>query len=472
MRWTRAAVLASTLSIVIAGCGAGPSDRPGVAVERPGVGGGPAPEETTQAEPPRAQVPTADLSWHDCTAPTLNLLGLGPAPAGLVLECAEYSTPIDAAGSVLGNFRNGAVRARLPQTPTDVPPLVLTSGNDRSSSATLAGLAVGPAAPLLATRPIVAVDRRGIGTSQPIDCLPPEIRTGLAEHARGAADPIARMAELSQEATISCRDFLQPYESTFDAAHAADDIEQLRKQWQVEHIDLLGSGNGATVAIAYARKYGDHLARLVLDSPEAVGTDAVTREEQRLQGAEAALTAFAQRCTALGCALGADPRAAVADLVRRADAGELGTLSAAGLLTAITGFLGAPRADQATRVAGGGRARGRRPRRGAAGAARARVGAKSRAPPTPPTPSPPPPPAPPPPPGPPNWPTRWPPPVAATGLRWTTWCCANRRPPPPTASSSTGVPTSSSPRPPCRPPSSPRRGGRSIPCSAGRPPSG
>ncbi|MBF6266669.1 alpha/beta hydrolase [Nocardia farcinica] len=351
MRWTRAAVLASTLSIVIAGCGAGPSDRPGVAVERPGVGGGPAPEETTQAEPPRAQVPTADLSWHDCTAPTLNLLGLGPAPAGLVLECAEYSTPIDAAGSVLGNFRNGAVRARLPQTPTDVPPLVLTSGNDRSSSATLAGLAVGPAAPLLATRPIVAVDRRGIGTSQPIDCLPPEIRTGLAEHARGAADPIARMAELSQEATISCRDFLQPYESTFDAAHAADDIEQLRKQWQVEHIDLLGSGNGATVAIAYARKYGDHLARLVLDSPEAVGTDAVTREEQRLQGAEAALTAFAQRCTALGCALGADPRAAVADLVRRADAGELGTLSTAGLLTAITGFLGAPRADQATRVA-------------------------------------------------------------------------------------------------------------------------
>jgi len=353
MRWTRAAVLASTLSIVIAGCGVGPSDRPGVAVERPAVGGGPATEETTPAEPPRAEVPQSDLSWIDCTEPTLRLLGLGPAPEGLVLECAEYSTPIDAAGSVIGNFRNGAMRARLAQTPADVAPLVLTSGTDRSSSATLAGFAVGASIGLLAERPIVAVDRRGIGTSQPIDCLPLDIRQNLTDHAQfgPGSDPVTATGELSQEATISCRDFLQPYESTFDASHAADDIEQLRKQWQVEHIDMIGTGNGAVVALSYARKYGDHLARLVLDAPEAVATDAVTQQEQQLRGAEAALTAFAQRCAAMGCALGADPRAAVADLARRAGAGELGNLSEAALLTTITGFLGAPRADQSARVA-------------------------------------------------------------------------------------------------------------------------
>lgn len=352
MRWTRAAVLASTLSIVIAGCGVGPSDRPGVAVERPAVGG-PATEESTPAEPPRAELPQSDLSWTECTEPTLRLLGLGPAPAGLVLECAEYSTPIDAAGTVIGDFRNGAMRARLAQTPSDVAPLVLTSGADRSSTATLAGLAVGPNGGLLAERPIVAVDRRGIGTSQPIDCLPLDVRQNLIDHAQfgPGTDPVTAMGELSQEATISCRDFLQPYESTFDASHAADDIEQLRRQWQVEHIDMIGTGNGAVVALSYARKYGDHLARLILDAPEAVATGAVTRQEQRLRGAEAALTAFAQRCAAQGCALGADPRAAVADLARRAGAGELGDLSEAALLTTISGFLGAPRADQSARVA-------------------------------------------------------------------------------------------------------------------------
>ncbi|MFC9896396.1 alpha/beta hydrolase [Nocardia sp. NPDC127579] len=354
MRWTRAAVAASTLSIVLAGCGAGPSDRPGVAVERPVVGNAPVTSVVSPA-PQRAAVPKTDLSWRDCTTPTLNLLGLGPAPGGLVLECAEFSTPIDSQGTVLGSFRTGAMRARLPQTPADAPPLVLTSGTDRSSTATLAGLAVGSGgAGPLATRPIVAVDRRGIGTSQPIDCLPAEIRSGLADNGQfgsGAGNPAEAISALSQEATISCRDFLQPYEGMFDAPHAADDIEQLRKQWQVDTIDLIGTGNGARVALSYARKFGDHLSRLILDSPEAVNTDSVTREEQRLQGAEAALTAFAQRCQGMNCALGADPRAAVADLVTTASTGGLGEISAKALLTTITGFLGSPRADQSGRIA-------------------------------------------------------------------------------------------------------------------------
>uniref|UniRef100_UPI002454A97A non-ribosomal peptide synthase/polyketide synthase n=1 Tax=Nocardia cyriacigeorgica TaxID=135487 RepID=UPI002454A97A len=60
MRWTRAVVPASILSIMIAGCGAGPSDRPGVAIERPPVAG----EATTSAAgpppppPPRGAAPT------------------------------------------------------------------------------------------------------------------------------------------------------------------------------------------------------------------------------------------------------------------------------------------------------------------------------------------------------------------------------------------------------------------------------
>ncbi|WP_054814119.1 alpha/beta hydrolase [Nocardia arizonensis] len=357
MRWTRSAVVASALSITtaltLAGCGAGPSDRPGVAVERPAVGGATTTTSAAPAPPPAAGVPRTDLSWRDCTAATVDQLGLGPAPAGLVLECAEFATPIDASGAVLGSFRTGAMRARLQQTPVTAPPLVFTSGTDRASTATLAGLAVGGGA-LLADRPVVAVDRRGLGTSQPIDCLPPGVRRGLADNAQFGPDakqPIQAMTDYSQDGTIACRDFLQPYEGTFDAPHAADDIEQLRKHWQVDRIDLLGTGNGAKVALSYARKFGDHLSRLVLDSPEPVGTDAVTREDQRLQGAEAALKGFAQRCAGLGCSLGADPRAAVGELVDRAESGGLGDISANALLTGITGFLGAPRADQPTRVA-------------------------------------------------------------------------------------------------------------------------
>ncbi|MFD3593980.1 alpha/beta fold hydrolase [Nocardia sp. NPDC058640] len=352
MRWTRAAVIAATLSIMLAGCGAGPSDRPVVAVERPGAGGG-ATEEPAVPDLAKAEVPATDLAWRDCTEATVSSLDFGAAPAGLVLECAEFSTPIDTAGTVIGTFRAGALRARLPQTPADAAPLVLTSGSDRSSASTLAGLAIGPNSALLAAQPIVAVDRRGIGASQPIDCIPAQLRavmTDLGQTGVGNADQVAAVAGFSQDATIACRDFLQPYEGTFDAPHAADDIEQLRKQWQVDKINLLGAGNGAKVALSYARRYGDHLARLVLDAPEPVGADATTMAEARVIGAEAAVTAFAQRCKAANCALGADPRAAIIALMDKATNRGLGEISAADLSTALTGFLSSPRGDQANRV--------------------------------------------------------------------------------------------------------------------------
>ncbi|WP_328397271.1 alpha/beta hydrolase [Nocardia sp. NBC_00416] len=351
MRWTRAVVPASALLIMIAGCGAGPSDRPHIAVERPPVPG----DSTTSAQvppPPAAEVPKKELSWRDCTKETFDQAGLGPGPAGLVLECADFSTPIDSAGSVLGNFRAAAVRARTPQTPPDAAPVVLTSGVDRSSSATLAGLATGPASALLTAHPVVAVDRRGIGGSQPIDCLPTDIRAGLQDNAQFGAggDPVTAMSDLSRNGTIACRDFLQPYDGTFDAAHAADDIEQLRREWNVDHLAVLATGNGALVGMEYARKYGDRLARLVLDSPAPVGVDTVTRTETAVQGAEAALTAFAQQCAGISCSLGPDPRAAVTALVQKAADGQLGDISANAVRTAVTGFLGSPRADQTSRI--------------------------------------------------------------------------------------------------------------------------
>lgn len=298
-------------------------------------------------------MPKSDLKWSDCTKQTLTDSGLGPGPAGLVLECAQFSTPIDAAGSVFGTSTAGALRARLPQTPADAAPLVFTTGTDRPSTVALAALAVGPSNALLASHPVVAVDRRGIGTSAPLDCMSSATRQGLLDNGlldRPAADPVDAVATLSEQATISCKDALPSQELTFDAPHAADDIEQLRLQWQVDRIGIIGSGNGALVAASYAQAYPQHLARLVLDSPVAFGANASTLAEQRVQGAEAALTAFATRCVALACSLGPDPRAAIADLVRRAGAGQLADTSPNALLTGVAGFLGSPRADQAART--------------------------------------------------------------------------------------------------------------------------
>jgi pimeloyl-ACP methyl ester carboxylesterase len=346
-----------------AGCGAGPSSRPGVAVQRSGQSGGSSTTSTAPSrQPPAIGVPRSDLAWTDCTRQTLDQLGLGAGPAGLVLECAQFTAPIDITGAVYGTTTVGALRARLATTPANAAPVVFTSGTDRASTATLAAMASAGSTQLLAAHPVVAVDRRGIGASAALNCIPADVHTQLADNAQGQpGDPVDTMASLSTQATSACKDFLEPQDLTYDAAHAADDIDQLRQQWQVNRIALIGTGDGALVAGGYAAKYPDRLARLVLDSPNAFGENQQAVTEQRAQGEEAALTAFAQRCVALHCSLGSDPRAAVTALVANAAAGQVpdasmrdrsapSLLSASAVLTAVSGFLGSPRGDQSDRV--------------------------------------------------------------------------------------------------------------------------
>ncbi|WP_430332238.1 alpha/beta fold hydrolase [Rhodococcus sp. ACT016] len=346
----RIGVAAIVLAVCTA-CGAGPSDRPDIAVVE--HGGGSASTSDSAAPVPQLQTPVRDLGWTDCKDATLGALGLGPGPDGLSFECAYFTAPVDSTGSVTGALEVGAARARLAQTPPDAAPLVVTSGSDVTSTTTLAALATGPSSDLLERQPLIAVDRRGLGASTPIDCGPTVDRLGLddlAQFTPGAQPGVDAVAALSRDVTVACTDSLQPHELAFDTAHAADDLEQLRKLWQVDGLGLLGTGNGAAVALAYAAKYPTRVGRLVLDSPAATTADAATAAEQRVQGQEAALADFSRRCAALNCSLGPDPTAAIVALRDRAAAGDLGTVSASALLDAVSSFLGSPRGDQVGRV--------------------------------------------------------------------------------------------------------------------------
>ncbi|QKT11329.1 alpha/beta hydrolase [Rhodococcus sp. W8901] len=348
------AAIAGAVLAVCTACGAGPSVRPDVAVVEQG-GGNPTTTET-DAPAPKLQTPVKDLNWVDCKDATLAAAGLEPGPAGLSLECADYAAPLDATGSAMGPVEVGALRARLPQTPADAAPVVLTSGSDVASSTTLAALATGPSSTLLERQPIVAIDRRGIGSSTPIDCGRSMDRRALADLGQfGPADPAAsqgvdEVATLARDATVACTDALQPSELAYDTANAADDLEQLRRIWQVERLGILGTGNGASVALAYAARYPDQVGRLVLDAPAATTVDAATAAEHRVQGQEAALADFSRRCAALNCSLGPDPTAAITALRDRAAAGELATVSSSALLATVSAFLGSPRGDQPARV--------------------------------------------------------------------------------------------------------------------------
>ncbi|MGD1253986.1 alpha/beta hydrolase [Mycobacterium seoulense] len=340
---TLATVLVA-VTTVVAGCVPGLAADPRFATDS-----GARPQGATTAKPPAAgpppiAAPKNDLPWHDCTSKVFGDAAIPPA-AGVQLDCANYDADLDPNGGGTGTVSVGVVRARSNQTPRDAGPLVLTTGSDLPSSVQLPVWLSRGGADVLQTRPIVAVDRRGMGMSNPIDCRDSSDRQIMRDQAQFQTgdDPVANLSDVANTATTNCTDAIAPGASAYDNAHAASDIERLRTLWDVPAVALVGIGNGAQVALAYAAARPDKVARLILDSPIALGVNAEAAAEQQVKGQQGALDAFAAQCLAVNCALGPDPKGAVSGLLADARAGKgPAGASVAQLASAITVALGFP----------------------------------------------------------------------------------------------------------------------------------
>ena len=287
------------LSVLLAGCAPGLAANPRYATDS---GAGPQGQPTTtsaQAGPPAVEVPKNDLSWRDCTSRVFSDAAVEPIP-GVTLDCATYDADLDPIDGATGTVSIGVVRATAVQTPPDAGPLVMTTGSDLPSSAQLPVWLSRAGGDVLKGHPIVAVDRRGIGMSGALDCRDLYDRQEMLDQAQfqSGDDPVANLGETTMTATTSCTDTIAPGDSAYDNAHAAEDIERLRSTWDVPGLALLGIGNGAQVALAYAGLHPNKVARLVLDSPLPLGINAEAAVEQRVKGEQAALDAFAAQCAA------------------------------------------------------------------------------------------------------------------------------------------------------------------------------
>ncbi|MFZ0905200.1 MAG: alpha/beta fold hydrolase [Mycobacterium sp.] len=348
---SRHAAIATSLIVVIgllAGCAPGLAANPRFATN---AGARPQGKATTAKPangPPPIAAPKNDLSWRDCTTKEFSDAAVPPAP-GVKLDCASYDADLDPVNGAAGTLSIGVVRARSVKTPHDAGPLVFTTGSDLPSSLQLPVWLARAGADVLEKHPIVAVDRRGMGTSSPVDCLDQFDRQEIRDQAQFQAgnDPVANLADIVQNATTSCTDTIAPGDSAYDDTHAATDIERLRSMWDVPALALIGIGSGAQVALSYASSHPDKVARLVLDSPIALGVGAEAAAEQQVKGQQSALDAFAAQCAAVNCPLGPDPKAAVNSLLADARAGHgLGGISVATLANAISTALGYPTGDR------------------------------------------------------------------------------------------------------------------------------
>ncbi|BBY29516.1 alpha/beta hydrolase [Mycolicibacterium sediminis] len=350
----RALCLATVASVVLAGCAPILAANPRFATNS---GANPQGQpETTQAPtgPPPVEAPKNELAWQDCTSRVFRDAQV-PAPAGVSLDCADYDADLDSINGASGSVTIGVVRAKSVATPSDAGPLVMTTGTDLPSSVELPMWLARNGTDVLKTNPIVAVDRRGTGMSGELDCRDLFDRQEMFDQAQFEAgdDPVANLGAIVQTATTSCTDTIAPGDSAYDTVHAAEDIERLRSTWDVPTLALLGVGNGAQVALAYAGTHANKVSRLILDSPLPLAIGAEAAAEQKVKGQQAALDAFAAQCTATGCPLGPDPKGAVDALLAAARAGQgPGGVSVSALVDAITTALAFDQSGSRAALAG------------------------------------------------------------------------------------------------------------------------
>ena len=339
---------ALVLSVTLAGCAPGLAANPRYATDSGAHPQG-QPETTKPPEgPPPIEAPKNDLSWRDCTSRVFSDASITPIP-GVKLDCATYDADLDPIKGASGTISIGVVRATTDQTPQDAGPLVMTTGSDMPTSMQLPVWLTQSGSDVLKGRPIVAVDRRGIGMSGALDCRDLYDRQAMLDQAQfqPGDDPVANLGEIAQAATTSCTDTIAPGDSAYDNAHAAEDLERLRSTWDVPSLALFGVGNGAQVALAYAGSHPNKVSRLVLDSPLPLGIAAEAAMEQRVKGEQSALDAWAAQCVAVNCPLGPDPKGAVdavLNQVRGFDTSS--THSVAAVADAIATALAYPRGDR------------------------------------------------------------------------------------------------------------------------------
>jgi len=336
---------------VVAACAVGPDTGPGF-VRGENHGGGAAPASAS-AQPP-LEVPGNDVAWHDCAAAQAQRAGLKTAPADTSLSCATIQAPIVPGTDATDTVDVDLVRASIATTPKNAAPVVLTTGSDIESGVALTLLAASDGAALLRSHPIVAVDRRGLGPNTIVDCLTKDDRATIYANGSGAdnanAARAARLAQAANSAADGCNDMLTPNQADYPAKYAAADLEVLRATWKVKRIGLIGIGDGATVAGSYAAQFPDHVGRLIFDTPAPYATSMQEASAQIAAGTDAAMTGFADQCRALSCALGNDPRTAIAGLLAKARAGGLPGLSDTEVLSAIRLGIGAYAGDRSAAI--------------------------------------------------------------------------------------------------------------------------
>ncbi|MGH3903269.1 MAG: alpha/beta hydrolase [Pseudonocardiaceae bacterium] len=297
---------------LLAGCTAGPSQRPPVAVRDTDL----TPQGPSQSTPGTPPLPPpgryhpGSLLWQDCTAAISVQLGT-PAPARV--DCADTRVDADASMPAFGDSLELDL-TRIGNGPA--PLVVIGEAAGEPGTVRAARLAAGLPPALLDSFTLIGLARRGTGPSEPLDCIPASTRgriIGVDPDARQPGE-LESLLDITRTAIQTCVQDLGEVLTAINSTGTADDLEVLRVRLGAPVLNVISHGAASQAVTDFMRRYPTSVGRVVLDGAADPTLDGITGAQAALLAADTGYTAFAADCVARGCPLGPDPRAALTAL--------------------------------------------------------------------------------------------------------------------------------------------------------------
>lgn len=247
------------------------------------------------ATPSRAFTPAA-VSWKDC---------------GDGFQCGKLEVPLDYADP--GGRKIPLSLIKLPASGTKKGSLLTNPGGPGGSGVNFirqTGRSFGDS--LRRDFDIIGFDPRGVGASDPVECLTDGqldayLETDMSPDTEAEMSKLEKVSRGFAEGCEKKSGDLLPYVGTKDAAR---DMDAIRAAVGDEKLTYYGASYGTYLGAWYAEQFPQNVRALVLDGALDPSLTAAETNIQQAKGFETALRAFTEDCVKQSdCPLGTDVEA-------------------------------------------------------------------------------------------------------------------------------------------------------------------
>lgn len=254
------------------------------------------------------------LEWHACQADARRINA--NIPAGLTAQCSTLRVPQDWNNTGNGKtFELQLMRIHSNKQHDRIGSVVMNPGGPGGSGFDYTAFLAPEVTPLLERFDLIGFDPRGVGRSDPVDCISDADMEATFGY---EPDPVTDasyqgLVTLARHVADGCGAKYGEGLSLFSTEQAAHDIDAIRTALGEGKLNYLGYSYGTLLGAVYAELFGANIRAMVLDGAVDPQQSPVVSSEGQAMGFERAFTNFAAWCKAntAKCPIAPDAKGAV-----------------------------------------------------------------------------------------------------------------------------------------------------------------